>query len=342
MPEEIAKLFEDQKSQTQHTYSAHSTGRSNTQYASLQLCPIHLLIIALLLLFSVWLNRAENAFLTMSIKQLKSQLDAAQARANEWEEKWNEEKGRRDDAERASKQLRDQLQQLTATGSALGVPASSSPLLSMAIPVLLRGTSSAPLDVSLPNRRQSLSGSIASVSRLSGGGTGGPVGSSNVSSAGNSIIASPRATYAALPRPILLTGGASPQPTPLASPSATPSPTHANGLFAASASAAMMHSVAKSPTAAAAAAAARASASGAQPSPPTTPIPIAGSLPLSMQHSHPHVPPAGRLSPAQSAPVCSSPTQLSSMQHTSNSLPSSSSSINSQSPSSRSPNQRER
>ena len=265
----------------------------------------------------------------MSIKQLKGQLDAAQARASEWEEKWNDERARREDAERAVKQLRDQLQQLTAAGGSPGVQSSSSPLLSMAVPVLMRGSSNAQLDSSVGSRRLSI-GSMAAVSRLSSGssGAGGPVNGGG--SPGNGTGSSGSPTHAALPRPFLHVGGSlSPQPAPLISPSTTPSPTHSHALFAAA-----LSTAGTSPPAVSISASAGHSV-GPQPS-----APLAASHPAHYHpaHSHTtHVPPAGFLSPAHSAPL-TIPSPSSSMQQ----LVWSSPSINrSPSPASTSPRLRE-
>ena len=220
--------------------------------------------------------RAENAFLAMSIKQLKGQLDAAQLRANEWEEKCAVERAAREEAEREVQRLREQLQlqhQLTAGHTAhSGVPSSSSPLLAMAVPVLSRGGSAMALDSSAGSRRLSVV-SLASVSRLSSGGSvGGSLSTANLTgtaaspgatSGSSSVVAGPM--YCAS-RPVVHTAATSPQPPPLVSPSNTPSPTHSHttSLF----STAQQH----------------------QP----------------LYASHSHVPPAGFLSPALSAPLASS------------------------------------
>ena len=83
--------------------------------------------------------KAENAFLTMSIKQLKGQLDAAQARATEWEEKWEKERAIREDLDKAVKALREQLHAVAHPAH----PHTQTMPVMMSVPVLLRATSNA-------------------------------------------------------------------------------------------------------------------------------------------------------------------------------------------------------
>ena len=110
-------------------------------------------------------QQAESAFLAMSMKQLKGQLDAAQARATEWEEKWEKEKGMREELEKTVRLLKDQLnserhqhhhhqqqqqQQQHTAGHAVHLShlahSSTQPMpLMVPVPVLMRGTSNAPM-----------------------------------------------------------------------------------------------------------------------------------------------------------------------------------------------------
>ena len=227
----------------------------------------------------------------MSIKQLKGQLDAAQARANEWEEKWTEERAQREDVERLAQQLKDHIQQLSLSGQQ---PLSASPL-----PVLLRASSSAaaPGDAVASSRRQSVSGAVSSVTRVSATGPGHAglgVGGGNNEGGGGQSSASPRATYSTLPRPILVNSAMSSLPGALNPPSATPSPTHANGGYTASAALA----ASPSPTAPATASA-------------SVSVSVSGrhsytAQPVAAHSTHLHtLVPAAFLSPAHSAPFIS-------------------------------------
>ena len=180
-------------------------------------------------------QKGELAFLTMSLKQLKGQLDAAQARATESEEKWEKERALREEAERQLKAVKDTLQQQLLSSADRPQQHSMSqpiPLLGVGgVPVLMRGSSiTANADAAPGGRRMSI-GMINAPHLGSRQSTGGAAAASTAAAASAAapgaavgIAISPRATYetiaahrrASIPQQQRAV-------TPLVSPAVTPS-----------------------------------------------------------------------------------------------------------------------
>ena len=209
-------------------------------------------------------QQAESAFLAMSIKQLKGQLDAAQARASEWEEKWEKERATREELEKAVRHLRDQLnterhqhhqqqqqqhqphpqlpqhqQHSSAHALHLSHLAHSStqpmPIL-VPVPVLMRGSSNVPApppDAMPGSRRTSMTGPspLPVAGRRSGGsGVPSPVPPPpplSIQQGSPGRLVSPAGSQRRI-----TAHSRSPYhstSSPRSSPSTTPSPTHCNG-----------------------------------------------------------------------------------------------------------------